>query len=164
MTVEEVALTVGNRPGSLQKVAQVLAEGRLNVASLSLTSQGQKSYLRLVVGDTQRALWLLRKAGYKVDANDLVVVHVEDKAGSFLKVLDILARHRVNVLSASILVTREGQKVLVGLSVSNPTRARQLLSASGFLSGGAEGLLLTNRDLVSGPVTDGSTESVGFFL
>lgn len=163
MTVEEVALTVSNRPGSLQKVARVLAEGKFNVAALSLSSLGQRSYVRLVVADTQRALWLLRKAGYKVDAYDLVVVHVEDRSGSFLKVLELLARHRVNILSASILVTREGQKVLVGLAVNNPARARQLLSRSGFLSGGTEGLL-SNQDLVTGAVTEVSTESVGFFL
>ena len=163
MVVQELTLSLPNRPGVLQSATQILAEGRINVASLSLNSQGLKSNVRMVVSDTQRALSLLRKNGYKIDAHELLVVHLEDKAGSFAKVLGVLAKHRINVVSATILVTRDRQKVLVGLEVSNTSRARHLLAQAGFLAPSAEDLI-TNEDLVSSRLTEVPGESVGLLL
>jgi|GEM_PF-149751 len=163
MAVQEITLTLPNRPGVLQKVAQILAEGRINVASISLNSQGTRSNVRLVVSDTERALSLLRRSGYKVDAHELLVVHLEDRAGSFAKVLNVLARHKVNLLSATILVTRDRQRVLVGMEVNNTARARKLLADAGFLSASAE-QLITNEDLISSRLSEVPSESVGLLF
>ena len=163
MPVQEISLVVANRPGALRTVAHILAEGRINVAALSVASQGNRSFCRLVVSDTENALWRLRKAGYKVDATDLLVVHLEDKSGALLKVLDSLADKRINVLAACILVTRAHQRVLVGLAVNNPNRARTVLSGAGFLAPTAEELV-TNADLVAGAPTEVPGESVGLLL
>jgi len=147
----------------LQKVARLLAEGRINVASISLSSFKQKSFIRLVVSDPERALWLLRKAGYKADADELIVVSMEDKAGSLEKVLDVLSAHRLNVDSATILVTRDGKKVLIGLGVSSPERAKKMLLDAGFITHGTEGLI-TNAGLISSNVVYRPTDSVGLLL
>lgn len=163
MTIQEVTVTIGNRPGNLQSIAQLLAEWRIYVAAISLSSFKQKSSIRLVVNDTERALWLLRKKGYKADAKELIVVSMEDKTGSLLKVLDILARQKINIESATILVMREGQKVLVGLDVSTPQRAHKILVEAGFISKAAEGLI-SNAGLVASNVVYNPTESVGLLL
>ncbi|MDE1820581.1 MAG: ACT domain-containing protein [Euryarchaeota archaeon] len=163
MTVQEISLVVANRPGALRDVAHLLAEGRINVAALSVASQGNRSFCRVVVNDTENALWRLRKAGYKVDATDLLIVHMEDKAGALVRVLDVLAAKKINVLAACILVTRAHQRVLIGLAVTNPQRARTILSDSGFLAPGAEELV-TNADLVAGTPSAVPGESVGLLL
>jgi hypothetical protein len=163
MPVQEISLVVANRPGALKNVAHLLAEGRINVAALTVASQGTRSFCRLVVSDTENALWRLRKAGHDVDVTDLIVVHLEDKAGALLRVLDVLANKKINVLAACILVTRAHQRVLVGLSVNNPPRARKLLSDAGFLAPSAEGLV-TNADLVAGAPSEVPGESVGLLL
>lgn len=164
MPVQEISLVVANRPGALRNVAHILAEGRINVAALSVASQGNRSFCRLVVSDTENALWRLRKAGYKVDALDLLVVHLEDKAGALLKVLDILATKKINVLAACILVTRAQQRVLVGLAVSAPPRARKILSEVGLLAPSSSEDLVTNADLVAGAPSNVPGESVGMLL
>lgn len=163
MPVQEISLVVANRPGALRNVAHILAEGRINVAALTVASQGNRSFCRIVVSDTENALWRLRKAGYKVDATDLLIVRIEDRSGALLRVLDVLANKKLNVLAACILVTRAQQKVLIGLAVSNPARARKLLSESGFLEAGAEDLV-TNADLVGGTPSEIPGESVGLLL
>lgn len=163
MSIQEITLTIGNRPGNLQGVAKLLAEWRINVAAISLSSFKQKSTIKMVVSDTERALWLLRKAGYKAEATELLVVRMEDKSGSMLRVLDILAQHKINVEGAMILVTREGQKVLIGLDVSTPQRARKRLLDAGFLSSEAKGLI-SNSGLVSSNLIYNATESVGLLL
>lgn len=156
-------MVVANRPGVLRNVAHLLSEGRINVAALSVASQGNRSFCRLVVSDTENALWRLRKAGYKVDATDLLIVHLEDKSGALLRVLDVLAQKKINVLAACILVTRAHQRVLAGLAVSNPSRARTILESTGFLAPGAEELV-ANADLVAGTPSEVPGVSVGVLL
>jgi hypothetical protein len=163
MGVQEITLALGNRPGVLQRVAMLLAEGRIYVASISIFSQGRTSTIRMVVSDTERALWLLRRSGYKADASELLVISMEDKTGSLLKVLDVLAKHKVNIASITILVVREAHKTLIGLGVDNPTKARKMLSDSGFLSVSAENLV-TNAGLVASAVVDTTTGSVGLLF
>lgn len=163
MPVQEISLVLANRVGALRNVAHILADGRINVAAVSVTSTGTRSICRMVVSDTEQALWRLRKAGYKVDASDLLVVHLEDRTGALLKVLDILASKKINIQAVCILVTRDKKKALVGLSANNPARARQLLSEAGFLAPSAEELV-TNEDLVAAAPTEVPGESVGLLL
>lgn len=163
MAIESISLWLPNRPGVLRPVAQILAEGRINVASFSLSSAGARSHVRLVVDDTERALWLLRKAGHKVDSDEMLVVALEDRAGSFVKVLDVLAKHKLNLTGGTILVTRDRKRVLMGLQVANTPRARKLLQDAGFLSANAE-QLVTNADLIGGTVIESETQSVGLLM
>lgn len=163
MPIQALYLDLPNRPGALRPVAQILAEGRINVASFALTSQGTKGFVRMVVDDTERALALLRKTGYKVDADEMLVVALEDKAGSFVKVLDVLAKHKLNLKGGTILITRDRKRVLMGLQVANTARARKLLQDAGFLAANAE-QLVTNQDLIGGTLIEAESQSVGLLM
>jgi hypothetical protein len=162
MTLQEIALTVSNRPGALAGVAQILAKERLNLAALSVNSEGDEGLVRIIVNDPKRALTVLKAAKYKAVARELLVVHLEDRAGSFLKVLEMLAEAKVNVDSVAILVAREGAQALVALSTSDLKRARAVLARSGLISDSAE-KLLTNADILAAPAGIPS-ESVGLLF
>jgi hypothetical protein len=162
MPLQEIALTLPNRPGALAGVAKVLAEARLNLAALAVTSEGEKGMVRLILNEPNRALKALRAAKYKATAHDLLVVHLEDRAGSLLKILELLAEREVNVQSIAILVVREGSKTLVAISTDEVKKARATLEAAGYLSESAE-RLVTNADLLAAP-TSIPSESVGLLL
>ncbi len=162
MSLREISLTLPNRPGTLVGVARVLAEARINLAAVSVDSSTGRGRVRLVVSDPDRAVTLLEAAGYSTEVREMLAVRLEDRAGSFLRVLEILAKARVNVQSAAILVAREGNHPVVALSATNLGRARTLLARAGFASDGAE-RLLSNSDLVAGIPTVPS-ESVGLLL
>lgn len=162
MPLTEISLRLPNRPGQLALVSRILAEGQINLAAISVDSTAKQGTVRLVVSDPGRALRLLRKAGYTVETNELLAVHLEDRAGSFLRVLDVLTAANVNVTSVAILVAREGGNALVALGTSDRRKARNCLREAGFLSSGAE-KLISNADLLaSHPTIPG--ESVGLLL
>lgn len=162
MTLQEIALTLPNRPGALAGVARVLAEAQLNLAALSVTSDKTKGMVRIIVNDPAKALKALRAAGYSGVTHELLVVHLEDRSGSFLKVLESLAEAKVNVQSVAILIVREGAQTLVAVSVDDPKKGRSALARSGALSDLAE-RLVTNADLLATPASIPS-ESVGLLL
>ena len=162
MPLQELALRLPNRPGTLAGVARILAQERINLAAISVDSSGVRGRVRLIVSDPQRARRLLEGEGFPVETHDLIAIHVEDRAGSFLKALDLLAQAKVNLQSVAILIAREGSQSLVAMSCDDLPRARKLLEQAGFLSPGAE-QLVSNRDLLAAaPAIPG--ESVGLLL
>ncbi len=162
MPLEELALELPNRPGTLAGVARILAKERINLAAISVDPSARRGHVRLVVNHPARARALLSKAGFTVEEHELIAVRLEDRAGSFLRVLDVLADAKVNVQSVAILVVKEGAQSLVALSTSDLARARKVLEAAGFLSEGAE-RLISNADLLAAAPAIPS-QSVGLLL
>jgi hypothetical protein len=148
MPLIELTLRLPNRPGQLAGVARRLAEQQINVASIHVDADRAHGNVRLVVSDPKGAVPLLRKAGYAVQTHELIAVQLEDRAGSFLRVLDALTDSGINIEHVVLLVQREGNRTLVALGVDDLAKARQILRRQGFLSGEAE-RLVSNSDLVA---------------
>jgi hypothetical protein len=162
VTIQELSLRLPNRPGQLVEVLRRLAHERINIAAVSVDSTRSQGRVRLVVNDPGRALEILRDADFLVETRELITISLEDRPGSLLQALDVLAKGRINILSITLLVTRERSRVLVALSVNSPPKARRLLTEGGFLAhGGAKHI--TNADLLGVTPTIPS-ESVGMLL
>ena len=162
MTLQELALELPNRPGTLAGVARILAQERINLAAISVDSSGRHGHVRLVVSDPKKARASLTNAGFRVEIHDLIAVRLEDRSGSFLQVVEALAAAGVNIQSVAILVVRDGAQSLVAFSADDLPRAREALRQGGFISEQAE-RLVSNRDLLAAApgIPD---ESVGLLL
>lgn len=162
MTLQELALELPNKPGTLVAVSRILAQEHINLAAISVDSVGRHGHVRLVVSDPKRARTALSAGGFRVEIHELIAVRLEDRAGSFLQVLEALAKARVNIQSVAILVVKEGTQSLVALSADDVPRARATLRSGGFISETAE-RLVNNRDLLAAAPGIPS-ESVGLLL
>ena len=162
MSLREISLTLPNRPGTLAKVARALAQERINLAAISVDSTAARGRVRLIVNDPDRAMRLLSGAGYRAEVREMIAVRLEDRAGSFLRVLEVLAREKVNLQSVVILIAREGSQPLCALSTDDIPRARRILRTAGFASQLAE-RIVSNADLLATSPTI-PAESVGLLL
>jgi hypothetical protein len=162
MALLEIGLRVQNRPGELARAARLLARERINIAAISVDSSGKRGHVRVIVNRPERAVGLLTAAGFEVESRELIAVHLSDESGSFLRILDLLADAKINVLSVAILVPREGTHSLVALSTSDIRKARKVLERAGVLSENAE-QIATNADLLAYAPSIPS-ESVGLLM
>jgi len=162
MPIQELSLRLPNRPGQLAEVLRLVAQERINIAAVSVDSTRARGHVRLVVSDPVRALEVLRDAGLPVETREMITIALEDRPGSLLQALDLLGKGKVNILSITLLVTRERARVLVALSVNNLPKARRLLTEGGYLSPEA-GHRLSNADLL-GVSPSIPSESVGMLL
>jgi len=160
--IQELSLRLPNRPGQLATVLRRLAQERINIAAVSVDSTRAQGRVRLVVSDPLRALEVLRDAEFSVETRELITIALEDRPGTLLQALDVLAKGRINILSITLLVTRERARVLVALAVNNQSKARRLLTEGGYLSHEAV-RRITNADLLGVSPTI-SSESVGMLL
>jgi len=162
MGLREISLTLPNRPGALAGVSRTLAKERINLAAISVDSTPSRGRVRLVVSDPDRAVALLGEAGYTAEVRELMAVRLEDRSGSFLRVLEELAKAKVNVQSVAILIARESNQPVVALSADDLARARRVLRKAGFVTPLAD-RPMSNADLLGGaPTIPG--ESVGLLL
>lgn len=162
MPIQELSLRLPNRPGQLAEVLRRLAQQRINIAAISVDSTRSQGRVRLVVSDPIRALEILRDAEFPVETRELIAVALEDRPGTLQEALDVLAKGRVNILSITLLVTRQHARALVALSVNNLPKARRLLQEGGYLSAEGE-QRLNNADLL-GVSPSIPSESVGMLL
>jgi hypothetical protein len=162
MGLREISLTLPNRPGALAGVARTLAKERLNLAAISVDSTPTRGRVRLVVSDPDRALALLNAAGYGAEVRELMAVRLEDRSGSFLKVLEALSRAKVNLQSVAILISRDGNQPLVAMAADDLVRARNVLRKAGFVAPTSE-RPVSNADLLASAPSI-PTESVGLLL
>lgn len=162
MALREISLTLPNRPGALAGVARTLAKERINLAAISVDSAAGKGRVRLIVNDPDRATAFLGSAGYEVEVREMIAVRLEDRSGSFLRVLETLAKERINIQSVAILVAREGNQTLVALSTNDLPRTRKLLHQTGLASRAAERLVSNDDLLAAAPAIP--SESVGLLL
>jgi len=162
MALREITFTLPNRPGALARVARTLAQEKINLAAISVDSAAGKGRVRLIVNDPDRATALLRSAGFAVEVREMIAVRLEDRAGTFLRILETLSQEAINIQSVAILVAREGNQTLVGIATNDLPRTRKLLHRTGFASPSAE-RLVSNDDLLATAPTIPS-ESVGLLL
>jgi len=162
MSLRELTFTLPNRPGALARVARALAQEKVNLAAISVDSAAGRGRVRLIVNDPDRATTLLRSAGYAVEVREMIAVRLEDRAGTFLRVLELLTQEGLNIQSVAILVAREGNQTLVALSTNDLARTRRILHRAGMASRVAE-RLVSNDDLLATAPTIPS-ESVGLLL
>ncbi len=86
-----------NEPGTFAKVGYVFANAGINIISMSAYGEGNKGYVWIVTENNQRSVDELRRLGYTVQENDVVLVEVENRPGTFAPIARILGDAHINI-------------------------------------------------------------------
>ena len=84
MKVEQLSIFLENKAGRLAQVTKTLAEAGINIRALSLA-------------DTEKAINIMKEAGFTVGRTAVVAVEVDDKPGGLNNILEALSGQNVNV-------------------------------------------------------------------
>ena len=90
----EITVKLANSPGSLARVAHVLATERINMLAMMVEPSGA---LRLVVDNPLHAASLLREQHYQVEERDVLYTTMPNEPGSVGRALKLLADSGINV-------------------------------------------------------------------
>ncbi len=115
---ERIIIMVDNQVGVLAGITGVLAESGINVESMNTQTAGDRGAVILTADDTDHALHVLNRAGYKAVSDDAVVVRLKDEPGALAALADRLRQAGVNIQNLHILVRQEGY-ALVALTTSD---------------------------------------------
>jgi hypothetical protein len=127
---KQLAIFLDNRPGMLARVADALAEAKINIYAVTTSDTVDHSVIRLVVSDYQKALHVFEEHGTLVVEDDVLLIEGTNKAGELARIAHRLADAKVNIEYCYSATPPEAKKGLLILRVSNPAKALKILNSN----------------------------------
>jgi hypothetical protein len=132
MKVKQLSVLLENKPGSLSRPVQLLAQARLNILTLSVADTQQFGILRLILRDWEKALGLLQAEGFVVKVTDMVAIEVSDAPGGLSSILAALEKTHVNLEYMYGFTLQKEKKGLLMFRFDDPDRAIEALQKKGI--------------------------------
>ena len=126
---KQLAIFLDNRAGMLARVADALAEAKINIYAITTSDTVDHSVIRMVVSDYRRAMHLFEEHGTLVVEDDVVVVEGSNKPGELATLAHKLADAKINIEYCYSATPPEARKGLLVMRVSNPAKALKVLNS-----------------------------------
>lgn len=128
--LEEIILTVEDRPGALAEIGELLGASGVNIETLSASSHNGLGFVHLVVDDGEDASEILKSNGFKVEGSRSVLpVTLDDRPGELGRYCRDLAHSGVAISAAYVLNRGNGETELL-FAVDEVEAARKATSHS----------------------------------
>ncbi len=126
---KQLAIFLDNRPGMLARVADALAEAKVNIYAISTSDTVDHSVIRLVVSDYRKALHVFEERGTLVVEDDVLMIDGTNKPGELAQLAHKLAEASVNIEYCYCATSSESKRGLMIMRVSNPKKALKALNS-----------------------------------
>ena len=132
MIIKQISLFMENSTGRLAGATDLLAEAKINLRAISIADTTEFGILRMVADQPEKAVKLLKEAGFAARETDVIAVEIADEPGSLARIMALFRDEGVGIeyLYAS-LEHRAGKAVIV-MKVDNSVAALALLEKHGF--------------------------------
>jgi hypothetical protein len=124
----QLALFLDNRPGTLARLCEALAEAKINIYAISTSDTVDHSVIRMVVSDSRKALLLFEERGTLVVESDVVMVEGDNRPGALAKIAQKLGDNGVNIEYCYCATPPDAKKGLLVLRLSDGKKALKVLN------------------------------------
>jgi hypothetical protein len=125
---KQLAIFLDNRPGMLARVADALAEAKINIFAITTSDTVDHSVIRMVVSDYRKAMHVFEEHGTLVVEDDVLLIDGSNKPGELARIAHRLADAKVNIEYCYSATPLDAKKGLLVLRVSNPAKALKVLN------------------------------------
>ena len=125
---KQLAIFLDNRPGMLARVADALAEAKINIYAITTSDTVDHSVIRMVVSDYRRAVHLFEEHGTLVIEDDVLLIEGSNKPGELARLAHKLADAKINIEYCYSATPHEAKKGLMVIRVSNAVKALKVLN------------------------------------
>lgn len=95
MTIKQISVFLENKSGRLNEVARVLAAKHINMLAFCIAETTDFGLMRLIVEDVDKAVEVLRDAGFAVILTEVLAIHCPNQPGALSKILESLAQENI---------------------------------------------------------------------
>ena len=136
MTIDQLTVFVENGPGRLLEITETLGQANIDLRALSIADTAEFGIARIIASDHQRAVSLLRDAGFAVSTTKVLAVSLDDEPGALVKVLRILAEEKIHIEYLYAFITRRKGQAYVVFRVEDNDAASAALKKHGITVAG----------------------------
>jgi hypothetical protein len=126
---KQLAIFLDNRPGTLARMADSLAEAKINIYALTTSDTVDHSVIRLVVSDYRKAIQLFEEHSALAVEDDVLMIEGSNKPGELARIAHTLADAKINIEYCYSATPSDAKKGLLILRVSNPVKALKVLNS-----------------------------------
>lgn len=126
---KQLAVFLDNRPGTLARLADAMAEAEINIFAISTSDTVDHSVVRMVVADYRRAMHVFEERGALVVEDDVLVIEGSNKPGSLARIAHALADAKVNIEYCYSATGPKEKKGLMVMRVSDAKKALKTLNS-----------------------------------
>jgi len=127
---KQLSVFLENRPGTLARMCEALAEKGINLLALSVSDTVDHAVVRMVVDKPTDALHLLGSSGVLVVENDVLLMQVPNRAGALAVIANQLAENHINIEYAYCTATEDQPSGMLVLRTRDPKHALRVLRES----------------------------------
>lgn len=114
MRIQQISVFLENTLGRLEHMCQVLADANVNLDTITITETAEFGIIRIIVDEVDRAIEVLRSAGFSPKKVEVLAVEVEDKPGALCELLQKTRAKGMNVEYIYALMQKStGRPVMV---------------------------------------------------
>jgi hypothetical protein len=124
---KQLAIFLDNRAGMLARLADALAEAKINIYAITTSDTVDHSVIRLVVNDYRRALHVLEERGTLAVEDDVLMVEGSNKPGEMARIAHKLADAKINIEYCYSATPPHAKKGVMILRVAKPAKALKVL-------------------------------------
>ena len=139
MFVKQISVFLENTEGRLDEVLKILAQGGIDLLSVSLADTMEYGVLRLIAKDPDKAKQILKEAGFAARIDEIIVVVVPDAIGSLAKVIGLINAAGINI-SYIYGLSIDGEGAPIAIKTGDNGKVVGILDAAGVKTIGTEDL------------------------
>ena len=130
--IKQISVFVENKKGRLAKITDVLGQGGIDLIALSIADTTNFGIMRCIVSDPEKAITLLKNAGFTASTTEVIVAEVTDKPGGLAHVLSLLDQAGISVEYLYSFVRTPNQNALILFRVEDIAAATSALEKGGI--------------------------------
>jgi len=131
MFVKQISVFLENTKGGLNKLLQVVGRAGIDLYALSIADTEQFGIMRCVASDTERAMAVIRGAGYLARLNDVLAVSVDNRPGGLSRVLSLLDEANISVEYIYSFARSVGENALIIVRTDDDAATARVLADAG---------------------------------
>jgi hypothetical protein len=132
VSVNQVSVFLENKPGTLNKLTEVLAANKINIRALSLAETSEFGIVRMLVNDVFEATTVLKENNFVATHTPVLAYAIEDKAGDLNSLLNKFTEIGVNIEYMYAFAGKERAYMI--FRVNDTKKAESLLKGKGLNS------------------------------
>ncbi len=90
--IKQLSIFIENKFGELRSAVDILKKSNISIKSIMLADSSEFAILRVITTNQKKAKAVLENAGYMVKEAKVFGIKIKNTIGSFLEVIDILAK------------------------------------------------------------------------